>query len=125
MPVFIERLPVKDLVIRVLKTLTQIGSLIKYFDVQKLHIAIQPWWLGGRAFCLIRSVTLLQWIESGLSTVYQLFRSGNTLSIFFLLLDKPRSYITVDLIFLRLQCCKSLILGDSTDNCITVPTITL
>ena len=123
MPVFIERLPVKDLVIRVLKTLTQIDSLIKYFDVQKLHIAIQPWWLGGRAFCLIRSVTLLQWIESGLSTVYQLFRSGNTLSIFFLLLDKPRSYITVDLIFFKPSMLQISFFEDSTDNSIIVPTI--
>ena len=38
-----------------------------------------PWWFSA---CFIRSVTLLRWIESRLSKVYQLFKSGKTLSQF-------------------------------------------
>ena len=38
---------------------------------------VQPWWLGGRALHK-KCHTLLRWIASRLSMVYQSFRSGNT-----------------------------------------------
>ena len=42
--------------------------------------------------------------------------------LFFLLLDKPRSYITIDLI-LYAPMLQISVFEDSTDDCIIVPTI--